>query len=110
MKSSEVLSKLEEKRQREGLTQAEIAEEIGYSREIYNKWQNGKEKPSEETLLDLFEFLQGDKSRGATIIVKDPEGGKKIFLNSHSDLAGTVDTLNRVLKVPENKNGEENRK
>jgi len=73
MKESEILDRLEEKRKAEGMTQAEMAETLGYSREIYNKWVNRRVTPDQRKLIDIFSFLTGKK----TLIIKndreDPE-------------------------------------
>ena len=49
--------RLEELRLKKGLTQQNIADEIGVNRGSYSNWENGKREPSFEILLKLASIL-----------------------------------------------------
>ena len=50
--------KLEERRKKLGLTQQEVAEKLGVSRECVSQWENGQSKPRVDTLINLANVLK----------------------------------------------------
>lgn len=49
----DLLERLSELREKRGLTQAEVAEELGVSRQAISRWETGKIKPSTDNLRRL---------------------------------------------------------
>ena len=49
--------RLKELRFEKGLTQKELAEQIGIKRNTYSDWENGKTEPSFENLVKLADLL-----------------------------------------------------
>lgn len=74
----EFSEKLKQLRQKKGISQARLAEEIHISRSAVAKWENGLGLPNEESLkllaeffeIDVLEFLP-DKEKEETLIAKN---------------------------------------
>lgn len=50
--------RLKELRFEKGLTQKELAEQIGIKRNTYSDWENGKTEPSFENIVKLADLLE----------------------------------------------------
>lgn len=50
--------RLKELRLKKGLTQQQIADEIGVNRGSYSNWEKGKREPSYENLVKLADLLE----------------------------------------------------
>lgn len=50
--------RLKELRLKKGLTQQQIADEIGVNRGSYSNWEKGKREPSFENLIKLADLLE----------------------------------------------------
>lgn len=50
-------NRLVQLRKKRGLTQQQIADEIGVKRNTYSDWENGKTEPNFQTLLKLTSIL-----------------------------------------------------
>ena len=54
----EFMNRLKELRSSKNLTQLELANQIGFSMSIVNKWENGKKLPSTQAIMALAKYFK----------------------------------------------------
>ena len=111
------IKRLRKLRQKQGLTQEEMAKVLGYSRQRYNFYETGKREPDNETIVKLADFFEvsTDYLLGTTddptspTKEKDPLEGLKFALWGHGDVTDEMldDVRNFALYIEQKKKEKE---
>lgn len=100
--------KLYELRRKDGLSQEQLAEQLGVSRQAISKWESGKAVPESDTLISISKYfnvtldcLMKENESSSSEMVMTEDKAKDVNLNVNSDkekrITGTVACIGGVI-------------
>ena len=94
--------KIKELREKRGLSQSAVADFIGISRQMYNKYENGEVEPSlkaVKALCTLYAVSYEDLIGKQEVTYSIPEDFSKMAVCSPVSVYGTTNVLNQIMEL-----------